>query len=298
MQDDFASGPIQLRIMQISDLHFGPPLVPAVAEAALASCFRLTPDVLVVSGDLTQRARREQFVAARDYLERFPMIPRLVIPGNHDVPLYDIARRLSDPHRLYREIISHDLNTVLQVPSETGPGAVLVGLDSTAPRTAISNGRIHSWQLEFCAHALENAPADAMRIVVAHHHFAPAPDTLSDARMPMAQRAINRFTELGVELIMGGHLHRSYIGNSLDFYPGEHRDRGIIIAQSGTTTSRRGRGREKEKNTFNLIELAAATIKITHYLYFDAEQGFVATSQHYFRRTQRPPASNEVLLST
>lgn len=279
MQDDLAGEQPQLRIMQISDLHFGPPLVPIVAEAALASCFRLAPDLLVVSGDLTQRARREQFLAAREYLQRFPDIPQLIIPGNHDVPLYDVARRLSDPHRHYREIINPELNTVLQVP-----GAVLVGLDSTAPRTAISNGRISGWQLEFCAKAFAEAPADATRIVVAHHHFAPAPDTLSDARMQMANRAINRFTELGVELIMGGHLHRAYIGNSLDFYPGKHRDRGIIIAQSGTTTSRRGRGREAEKNSFNLVELTQGTIKITHYLYFDAEQGFVANSQHYFRR--------------
>ncbi|MCA9159427.1 MAG: metallophosphoesterase, partial [Planctomycetales bacterium] len=86
MQDDLTSGRSQLCIMQISDLHFGPPLVPDVAEAALASCVRLAPDLLVVSGDLTQRARREQFEAARDYLQRFPTIPRLVIPGNHDVP--------------------------------------------------------------------------------------------------------------------------------------------------------------------------------------------------------------------
>lgn len=279
MQDDLAGGQPQLRMMQISDLHFGPPLMPVVAEAALASCFRLAPDLLVVSGDLTQRARSEQFVAAREFLQRFPSIPQLIIPGNHDVPLYDMARRLSDPHRNYRKFINPELNTVLQVP-----GAVLVGLDSTAPRTAISNGRIHGWQLDFCAQAFAQAPADATRIVVAHHHFAPAPDTLHDARMPMAERAINRFTELGVELIMGGHLHRAYIGNTLDFYPGKHRDRGIIIAQSGTTTSRRGRGREAEKNSFNLVELTKGTIKITHYLYFDAEQGFVAHSQHYFRR--------------
>lgn len=279
MQDDLAGGQPQLRMMQISDLHFGPPLMPVVAEAALASCFRLAPDLLVVSGDLTQRAHSEQFAAAREYLQRFPSIPQLIIPGNHDVPLYDVARRLSDPHRNYRKFINPKLNTVLQVP-----GAVLVGLDSTAPRTAISNGRIHNWQLDFCAQAFAQAPADATRIVVAHHHFAPAPDTLHDARMPMAERAINRFSELGVELIMGGHLHRAYIGNTLDFYPGKHRDRGIIIAQSGTTTSRRGRGREAEKNSFNLVELTKLTIKITHYLYFDAEQGFVANSQHYFRR--------------
>lgn len=287
MQDDLTSGRSQLCIMQISDLHFGPPLVPDVAEAALASCVRLAPDLLVVSGDLTQRARREQFEAARDYLQRFPTIPRLVIPGNHDVPLYNVARRLSDPHRNYREIISPALNTVLEVP-----GAVLVGLDSTSPRSAISNGRIHSWQLEFCAQAFANAPQDATRIVVAHHHFAPAPDTLRDARMPQARRAITKFTELGVELIMGGHLHRAYIGHSLDFYPGEHRDRGIIIAQSGTTTSRRGRGRETEKNSFNLIELAERTVKITHYLYFDAQQGFIANSQHFFRRWRTSNAAS------
>ncbi|MCA9131758.1 MAG: metallophosphoesterase [Planctomycetales bacterium] len=286
--DEIVSREYRLKILQISDLHFGSPYVEEVGEAALRSAHRLQPDLLVVSGDLTQRARREQFAAARDYLERFPQVPRMVIPGNHDVPLYDVARRLRDPHRLYREIISRELNTVLQVN-----GTVLVGLDSTAPRSAISNGRIHSWQLDFCQQAFAQAPKDATKIVVAHHHFAPAPDYLHDSAMPKARRAINRFTELGVELIMGGHLHRAYIGNSLDFYPGEHRDRGIIIVQSGTTTSRRGRGREQEKNTFNLIELGNETIKITHYLYFDAEHGFIANSRHEFRRhaSANPPSS-------
>lgn len=282
MRDDIATGEPQLRIMQISDLHFGPPFIPEVANAALDSCHYLRPDVLVVSGDLTQRARGEQFAAARDYLAKFPDIPQMIIPGNHDVPLYNVARRLSDPHQRYRQFINVELNTVLRVP-----GAVIVGLDSTAPRTAISNGRIRSWQLDFCAQAFAEAPEHDTRIVVAHHHFAPAPDTLTDARMPAAKRAMTRFTELGVELIMGGHLHRAYIGNSLDFYPGDHRDRGIIIAQSGTTTSRRGRGREAEKNSFNLIELFSATIKISHYLYFDGAHGFVANSQHLFRRWRK-----------
>lgn len=277
--DTIQSTEYRLRILQISDLHFGPPWVESVAEAALESAHRLQPNVLVVSGDLTQRARREQFEAARDYLTRFPDVPRLVIPGNHDVPLYHVSRRLRDPHRLYREIISPHLNSVLTVD-----GAVFVGLDSTAPRSAISNGRIRGWQLEFCERAFAEVAEDVTRIVVAHHHFAPAPDHLRDSSMPKSHRAMNKFAELGVELIMGGHLHRAYIGNSLDFYPGEHRDRGIIIAQSGTTTSRRGRGREQEKNSFNLIELGTHTIKITHYLYFNIEHGFVANSCHEFRR--------------
>jgi 3',5'-cyclic AMP phosphodiesterase CpdA len=270
----------ELRIMHVSDLHFGPPLVPEVAESALRSARDLDPDAIVVSGDLTQRATREQFLAAKEFLNQFPKVPLLVIPGNHDVPLYRIVERLKDPHGLYKEIISDDLNPVLQLEN----AALIVGLDSTAPRSAISNGRIHAWQLELCKQAFANAPSGAARIVVAHHHFAPAPDYLHDRTMPKSKRAIMRFVELEVDLILGGHLHRSYIGNSLDFYPGKHRERGIIIAQSGTTTSRRGRGREQQKNTFNLIEIYRSTINITHYLYFDARDGFVPNSNHSFRR--------------
>ena len=269
-----------LRILHVSDLHFGPPFVREVADEALKSAWELAPDTIVVSGDLTQRAHREQFLAAREFMSQFPAVPQLVIPGNHDVPLYRVFERLIDPHRMYKECISDNLNTVLQLEK-----AVIVGLDSTAPRTAISNGRIHPSQLEFCENAFKNRSPDVARIVVAHHHFAPAPDYLHDWTMPKAKRAMMRFVELGVSLILGGHLHRAYIGNSLDFYPGTHRERGIIIAQSGTTTSRRGRGREQEKNSFNVIEIFPNSIEITHYLYFNADHGFMPSSRHTFRRT-------------
>ncbi len=95
---------------------------------------------------------------------------------------------------------------------------------------------------------------------------------------------MNQFVELGVEMILGGHLHRSYIGNSLDFYPGNHRDRGIVIVQCGTTTSRRGRGREREKNSFNLIRIDDDMLHITHFLYFDEERGFAPFSRYLFPR--------------
>lgn len=268
-----------VRILQISDLHFGPPYVHRVGEALIEIAPSLEIDALVVSGDLTQRAKREQFVAARTFIERLPDVPRLVIPGNHDVPLYRVRERMLDPHGLYKEIISQDLNPVLEVP-----GAIIVGIDSTAPHSAISNGRIHDWQLDACHDVLNDPGDDVAKIVVAHHHFAPAPDYLRDATMPGAKRAMMRFVELDVDVIMGGHLHRAYIGNSLDFYPGTHRERGIIIAQCGTTTSRRGRGREREKNTFNLVEIFEKTITITHYMFFDADDGFAATSRHSFPR--------------
>jgi predicted MPP superfamily phosphohydrolase len=283
-----ATGP-KLSILHVSDLHFGPPFVPHVAEAVLRVAHELDPDAVVVSGDLTQRARREQFLAAKQYLAQFPKVPMLVIPGNHDVPLYRIVERFTAPHALYKEIINNDLNPVLRLDC-----AVIVGLDSTAPRSAISNGRIFRWQLDHCQQAFADASEETIKIVVAHHHFAPAPDYLHDRTMPKSKRAIMRFVELDVDLILGGHLHRSYIGNSLDFYPGIHRERGIIIAQSGTTTSRRGRGREQEKNTFNFIEIYESTIDITHYLYFERDKGFVSTSRHSFRRVRdaHVPAPN------
>ena len=279
---------VQLRLLQISDLHFGPPYLEQVGQAVLQLAPTLNAHAIIVSGDLTQRAKRSQFEDAKAFLNKLPDLPRLVIPGNHDVPLYRFGERMLNPHGLYREIICEDLNPVLRIP-----GAVIAGLDSTAPHTAISNGRIFKRQLDDCERVFHKAPADAIRIVVAHHHFAPAPDYLRDRIMPKAKRAMERFADLGVEMILGGHLHRAYVGNSLDFYPGTHRDRGIIIVQSGTTTSRRGRGREAEKNSLNLIEVRPRTISITHYMYFHEHDGFEPLSRHTFQRGLR---SNNPLL--
>ena len=158
----------------------------------------------------------------------------------------------------------------------------------SSPLRAITNGRIHKDQLEFCARAFRDAPDGAARIVVAHHHFVPAPDYESDQAMPKAKRALNRFLDLGVDLILGGHLHRAYIGNTLDIYAGRHRERGIIVVQCGTTTSRRGRGREREKNSFNLIKIGPEMLRITHYMYFSEVGEFAPLSRHIFTRHGRP----------
>ena len=266
-----------LTLLHISDLHFGPPFLPPVGEALLRIAPQLRPTAIVVSGDLTQRARREQFAEAREFLDRLPEIPLVVVPGNHDVPLYRVRERMIEPHKLYRELICDRLDNVHQLD-----GAVIVSLDSTDPRGAITNGRIRQKQLDFCTDSFSSAPADATKIVVAHHHFAPAPDYERDQTMRNAQRAVSRFVDLGVDLILGGHLHRAYIGNTLDIAPGKHRDRGIIIVQSGTTTSRRGRAREREKNSFNLIQGRPDMLYITHYMYFDENDAFGPISRHIF----------------
>lgn len=277
-------------ILHVSDLHFGPPFVPHVGEELLRVAEILDPSLVVVSGDLTQRATRSQFEEARAFLDRLPDVPTLVVPGNHDVPLYRIAERLRTPHRLYREIITDDLNPVLRVP-----GATLVGLDSTNPRQAISNGRLTKRQLDACAEVFRTAPPEDVRIMVTHHHLAQAPDALNDRTLRGARMAMKRLIEMGVEIVLGGHLHRAFIGSSLDFFFGSHRDRGVTVVQSGTSTSRRGRGRERERNSFNLIEVSRDELVVTHFLFFEADEHFGPISRHVFprhgRRLPRPASA-------
>ena len=271
-----------LNLLHISDLHFGEPFVERVGAVLAPKIAEMAPDVLVISGDITQRAKPREFKAARDYFERLPPIPRVIVPGNHDIPLYRAHERLLQPYKLYRKYISDELDSVLRLEN-----AVIVALDSTNPYRAVSNGRIRREQLEFCAKEFASAPPDSARIVVAHHHFAPAPDYDGGEVMPKGKRALDMFTQLRVDLIMAGHLHRAYVGNSLDVYSGEDRGHGIIIAQCGTTTSRRGRAREREKNSFNWVEILKGSIRILHYMYFDDLDDFYPVSSYEFARPQQ-----------
>jgi 3',5'-cyclic AMP phosphodiesterase CpdA len=275
--------PAVLTLLHISDLHFGPMYHHDVGERLQAFAAELQPGVIVVSGDLTQRARREQFREAREYLDRLPGVPTIVTPGNHDVPLYRVRERLVSPFKLYREYIDDELNSVTSVP-----GAFFVSLNSTSPRRAIVNGRISTAQLEFAGGAFQRAEENDLRVVVAHHHFSPPPDFEGGDVMPRAKRALDYFITQKVDLILGGHMHRAYIGNSLDVYPGPDRGHGIVIVQAGTATSRRGRAREREKNSFNVLRLDGETIRITHYMYFEEAGDFLPTSRHLFFRGGRP----------
>jgi len=268
-----------LKILHGSDLHFGKPFSLEAGEAFRASAERLSPDVIVLSGDFTQRAKVQEYRAARDYLHTLPPVPLVVTPGNHDVPLYRIWERAFSPLRNYKEHISQELDTVTNVG-----GATVVSLNSTAPLRAIVNGRIGDRQLRFAARAFAAASEGDLRVVVAHHHMAPAPDYESDQMLPGYQRCLDAFLKMRVDLILGGHLHRAYVGNSLDVYPGGEGHSGIVILHSGTTTSRRGRARERGKNSFNLIGVGESRIEVDHFMYFKAVAGFAPFSKHVFPR--------------
>jgi 3',5'-cyclic AMP phosphodiesterase CpdA len=286
-----------LTILHISDLHFGPFYLPRVGQTLLAKAAQLQPHIIVISGDFTQRAKINEYQSARQYMEKIAGCAQLpgavvAVAGNHDVPLYRVWERLFRPFANYQQYISPALDAVHRFevgqPSDgRNLAAVIVALNSAAPHRAISNGRIRRSSLQFCKTAFtapQTPPLDeALRIVVAHHHFAPAPDYEGGEVMPRAKRAMDLFTELNVDMILGGHMHRAYIGNSLDVYPGKERERGIIIVQAGTATSRRGRAREREKNSFNVIESDGEMVRITHWMYFE-QDGFAPASRHVFPR--------------
>src|SRR5688572_16980623 len=99
-------------IAHISDIHFGR-VDPAVAEGLVADLAGREPTLLVVSGDFTQRARRWQYEAAAAFLKRLPT-PQLVVPGNHDIPLYDVIRRFFFPLQRYRKYITREMRPVYQ----------------------------------------------------------------------------------------------------------------------------------------------------------------------------------------
>jgi 3',5'-cyclic AMP phosphodiesterase CpdA len=272
-----------LTLLHISDLHFGPLYVHAVGEALVQAAHRLRPAVIVASGDFTQRAKPAEFLAARQYLDRLPPATQVLVPGNHDVPLYRLHERLMAPYALYREFLAEALDSVV-----TRPDAMIVALNSTAPTRALTNGRIRRRQLDLCSEAFASTPDGAARIVVTHHHWAPVPDYEKSEVMPGAKEALDTLTELRVDLILSGHLHRASIVNSLDVYAGRDRNHGILIVQCGTSTSRRGRAREREKNSFNWIQIADHSIRITHYMYFAEVGGFSPVSRHLFPRARQP----------
>jgi len=272
-------------LIHASDLHFGKPHDPEMAEAFRRAAESLRPDLVVVSGDFTQRAKVREFQAARSYLDTLRAqlgVPMVVTPGNHDVPLYRVLERIRAPFQNYQRYLHPDLDTVTRIP-----GVTVVALNSAAPHRAIVNGRIRREQLRFLRSALSSSPPEDVRIVVAHHHLAPAPDYEGDSPLPGARFILDAFKEMGVQMVLGGHLHRAYIGNSLDVYPGVDRDRGIIIVQCGTTTSRRGRAREVARNSFNLIRLFPDRIQVIHYMHFDDAGDFRAFSQNTFPRAPR-----------
>ena len=236
-------------IAHLSDLHFGrvdPGAPPALHRALMAA----RPDLVVVSGDLTQRARHGEFDAARRFLDSLPF-PQVVVPGNHDVPLHNVIARMAAPFRAYRRTFGDDLE-----PMFRDPEVAVLGLNSARALT-FKNGRVNVQQVERSCARLDGCGPDIARIVVTHHPFdVPAAgrggDVIGRAGMAMAAFARSR-----VDLILSGHLHVGQAGPSTVRYGGT--GWASLLVQAGTATSTRRRG---EANAFNLIRIALPHVAV------------------------------------
>ncbi len=151
--------------------------------------------------------------------------------------------------------------------------ATVVSLNSAAPHRAIVGGRLRDAQLDFAAQAFADGPGDVHRILVTHHAMVPAPDYRRERPVPGVARILTRLRAMGVELVLSGHLHRSFVASSLDAYPHRAPEGPIWLAHSGTATSSRGRTRERGENTVNRIEVHQEHLVVEHFIY-SGERGF------------------------
>lgn len=270
-----------MTILHVSDVHFGKPHRPVATAALLRFVDGRDPDVVVVSGDLTQRARVGEYRAARAFLDALGPRPVVTTAGNHDVPLYRFWERLFAPYRNYRANIARELDTVHDLRSRTGGRRFrFVALNSSAPRSAIVNGRLRGRQLDFAASAFGAVPAETFRVLVVHHNLVRPPDGDSARPMRGAQRVQNKLREWGVGLVLSGHIHRTHLGCS-GAGPGAGDD-GIPIVLAGTTTSDRGRGREQGKNSLNLIRVRSSELEAEAHLYSSESGGFLPSERRCY----------------
>jgi 3',5'-cyclic AMP phosphodiesterase CpdA len=237
-------------IAQVSDLHFGRHDA-AVAEALLASLESSGSDLVVVSGDLTQRARRGEFAAARAFLDRIRQ-PRLIVPGNHDVPLYNLLSRLLRPlDRFDRYVLSE------RQPFFADDEIAVLGI-STARALAGKNGRVSLAQMATIRRVLGGLPDHVFKVLVTHHPL--AMPRLTDALdvVGRARQALEAAAEAGVHLLLSGHYHRSATGETPAHVA---RRRSVLVVHAGTAVSTRTRG--GEANTYNLIRLDGECLTIS-----------------------------------
>lgn len=254
-------------IAHLSDLHFGAE-DPQIAEALLRDLSEQQPQLVVVSGDLTQRARTSQFMAARDYLDRIT-VPQIVVPGNHDVPLHNFVDRMLRPLTRYRRWITSEMFPFFQDDE-----IAVAGVNSARSNTW-KEGRISLVQIAQLQTLFESAPAHVFKILVCHHPFIPPADRTQTALVGRARLALSTLEACGCSLILSGHLHRAYGGDTRVTHL--KMARSILVAQAGTAISYR---RRNEANAYNHIVLDGSTLMI-HVRQWDGHRFQVRETRAY-----------------
>ena len=257
-------------VVHLSDLHFGR-IDPAILAPLITFIGQMKPDLVAISGDLTQRARTAEFLAAKEFLAAIPF-PKIVVPGNHDVPLHNIFARFVRRLDRYRRYVTPDLQPVF-----TDAQIIVVGVN-TARAFTWKDGRINRRQLDQLRATLENAPPGRTKIVVTHHPF-DLPTGASGRVVGRSRLAIKTLAECGVDLLLAGHFHIADTSQTAKRYqlPGYS----AIIVSSGTSTSTRGRG---QPNSLNVIRIDEPGLTIERRVWrADAGQFDVQSIEQFHR---------------
>jgi 3',5'-cyclic AMP phosphodiesterase CpdA len=265
-------------LIHLSDLHFGkdrPDLLMPLLEAVNG----YDPDLVIISGDLTQRAREKEYRAARAFIDRINA-PVLSVPGNHDIPLHRPFTRFLAPWRYYRRWIHHDLT-----PVHEGADFVAVGIN-TVDRFKWQTGKLGLRRLGRACRALSRGGKNTLRIAVCHHPL-DHPNETHKRPIPGAQRALKRLLDCGADLILSGHLHIWHAGTFAHPAP-EHDGHLAIQLHAGTSLSSRQRG---EPNDFNLIDISPLHVNLARISFDDGKKAFTKAEARQFDR-----ASGEFVL--
>ncbi len=262
-------------VAHLSDLHFGT-VDPRLLEPLRRRLLEIAPHLLAVSGDVTQRARPGQFREARRFLDTLPS-PQIVVPGNHDVPLYNVFQRFLAPLDKFRRYVCADLD-----PSHIDEELAVVGVN-TARSLAFKGGRINEEQLERVRSKLSPLPEETTKIVVTHHPFDMPPHW--DDRHQVAGRAamaLKALAKCGASVYISGHMHKVHAGeSSFPFDIGGFR---ALMVGAGTATSTRRRG---EANSFNALRISPRHLVVDSFEWDEKAGAFDPVRSSSFRRTPR-----------
>jgi len=265
-------------LVHLSDLHFGR-VDPVLLDPLRELVHKLAPNVVVVSGDLTQRAKSEQFEEAKAWLDTLPG-PQIIVPGNHDISLYNVFRRFLAPLDRYKRYITDDLDPVY-IDDEIA----VLGVN-TARSLTFKDGRVNREQVEKIRATLSGLDPEITRVVVTHHPFDLPKGSENrdgaeeDDLVDRAHMAMDAFAELGVDLLMAGHLHMSHAGNTQARY--KISEYAALVVQAGTATSTRGRG---EVNSFNVLRIEPRRIEVDRYGWDSVHNQFQQLATEKFMRS-------------
>ena len=262
-------------IVHISDVHFGK-VDYAIVDKLVETINEENPHLVVLSGDLTQRARSAQFQEAKQFLNRLPQ-PQIVVPGNHDVPMYNVYDRFVNPLEKYKKFITKDLQ-----PFYSDEELAVVGVN-TARSLTIKDGRINKEQISDIRTRMCELDNKMLKVVVTHHPFDLPEGFDQDDIVDNAEKAMIQIADCGADVLLAGHLHVSHIGSTAERYKLES-GRSALVIQAGTATSTRGRG---EPNSFNILEFEYPQLIVKRYECHTAENGFVEADRQIFLQNEK-----------